>query len=334
MKITTLGVNSAFATGDYVKSVKLDQIRDELKKLAQKKGQIKIKDILANLEKSSEVAYYPKWQSNFLLEFEKPEGGFYRLIVDFGSDFRHSLKGIGFSLEDIDGYYCSHPHADHIGGIEGIGLSHIFNPFFRPGKADWLKNKETGKIDLVAMRLANGEEIPAAFKPDLYGQASVLTELWSAARPGLETLQGVPKVTIDTYFNTNILYDNQPLNFKDGKKSWEVYTVTSVHVNAGYRQMPSYGLWLESSDGHIIYLPTDTQFMTPRQTKLYYERAQFIYQDCETGERSDVHPHIDDLKSLTPELKKKCYLYHYNETPVVEENEFAGILVKGETHVY
>lgn len=331
MKIYALGVNSAFATGEFSDSVSLPDILHVLKSSSLNK-KISTKTLYAEFEKKARRVYQPKWQSNFVLEFLQPSG-IYRLVVDFGNDFRHSLKNSGFGLSDIHGYYCSHPHADHIGGIESIALSHLFNPYYRPGKLEWLKNSE-GKSDLVAKRLSNGEQIPAEFKPDLFGHISVLNELWSAARAGLETIQGVPNVNLETYFNVHLMADNKPLKMQDGDRTWEIYTVVSVHVNAGYRQMPAYGLMLKSSDGKTVFMPTDTQFMTPRQVALYYETADIIYQDCETGPRSDVHPHIDDLRTLSPQIKQKCILYHFNEAPVIAPGEFRAILQTGQVDEY
>ena len=339
MKVIVLGASSAFSTGDYLNAISTESVSNRLDQALTSLGEGGNPDqvlqaLKEDLLQTSEKLYRPLWQSNFIMEFNRRDGGIYRLVLDFGSDFRHSLKGAGYSLSDIDGYYCSHPHADHIGGIEGIALPHIFNPFFREGKADWLKNPKTGEMDQLAHRLSDDEQVPSRFKPDLFGHKSVLNELWAAARPGLETIQGVPDVNLHTYFNVHYMRDNRPLIMPDGDRTWSIFTVSSVHVTAGYRQMPSYGLMLESSDHKVVFMPTDIQFMAPRQLKLFYERADVVYQDCETGPRSDVHPHIDDLKTLPPELKKKCLLYHYATLPEVEPGEFAGILTAGSSHEY
>lgn len=332
MKITALGVNSAFSTGEYRQAISIEKLGSLVDSFREKKGEnrMSIKSFLARAEEESSLMYDPRWQSNFLIEFSGPEK-VYRLVLDFGGDIRHALKGAGYSFNDIDGFYCSHPHADHIGGVEGVALTHIFNPFYRSGKAEWLKNIHTGELDPVARRLADGESIPAEYKPDLYCHEYVLDELWTAAKPGLQTIQGVPQVNLRTYFNVMPMQDNHPVVFHEEGCSWKLYTVTSVHVNAGYRQMPSFGLMFESSDGRVVFMPTDTQFMSPRQVKLYYDRADVIFQDCETGPRSDVHPHIDDLKTLPPEIKKKCYLYHFSERPEIDEGEFGAILETGQS---
>jgi len=333
MKITALGVNSAFAIGDYKNAVSIDEIKNTVKEF-KNNGKITLNQLLAKLEDKAQKLYYPKWQSNFLIEFERTgQENPYRLIMDFGGDIRHSLAEVGLNINDIDAFYCSHPHADHIGGVEFIALSTLFNPFYRSGKVEWMKDDE-GNFRNLPKRLAEGEEIPAEYRPTLYAHKSVLNELWHAAQPGLETIQGVPDVNLETFFDVHEMYDNKPLVMEDGKRHWKMFTVTSVHINAGYRQMPSFGLWIEGSDGQIIFMPTDTQFMTPKQVSLYYDRASVIYQDCETGPRSDVHPHIEDLQTLEPETKKKCLLYHYNIPPEGVDDEFGEILVRGRTHEY
>ncbi|MCB1141527.1 MAG: MBL fold metallo-hydrolase [Leptospiraceae bacterium] len=302
MKVTALGVYSAFATGEY-----------------QENG-----------------LYKPKWQSNFLIEFNakgKVRDSVYRFVLDFGTDIRHSLMGCGLKLADIDGWYCSHPHADHIGGMEGIALSTIFNPFWNSVKVEWLKN-EDGEMDTVNDRLFDSRHIPNEAKPSLWGHKSVLDELWMAAAPGLRTIQGVQSVSLSTYFDVHPMKSNENYIFQDGDKTWEVDTVLSTHVLAGTALMPSYGLRFRSSQGHNILFPTDTLWMMPPNMVGFYKRAQVIYQDCETGPKSGVHSHIDDIRMVDPAIKKKCYLYHYSTEPKVEEGEFLGVLKQGETHEY
>ena len=46
------------------------------------------------------------------------------------------------------------------------------------------------------------------------------------------------------------------------------------------------------------------------------------------------HVHIDDIRKCDAEVKRKCYLYHYSEEPVVDPDEFRGILRIGDVHLY
>ena len=73
--------------------------------------------------------------------------------------------------------------------------------------------------------------------------------------------------------------------------------------------------------------------MAPPQLEIFYKKADVVYQDCETTPfRSNVHPNIEDLKELTPEIKEKLYLYHYQDTP--DSEGFKGVLETGQVHEY
>ncbi len=349
MKVTALGVNSAFATGiykDVIETAKVEaMIAEAVKSAKDTQSHLTINAIRKIIKDHTTRAYFPRYQSNFLLEFQtqgKVKDNVYRFVLDFGSDIRHSLANVGLKMGDIDGYYCSHPHADHIGGIEGIALSTVFNPFWNSKKTDWLsveKKRRTEdadkprQLDPVTDRLFKREKIPADCKPDLWGHREVLDDLWDAAKPGLDTLQGVKNVSLETFFNQIVMSKSLEYQINDGDKSWIFYTVESTHVVGGTSYMPSFGLMFECNDKKI-YFPTDTLYIMPPIMKPFYESADIIYHDCETGPRSGVHSHIDEIRKIDPIIKKKCYLYHYTEEPVVEEGEFLGIVKTGEVHEY
>lgn len=342
MKVTALGTHSAFAIGFFKESIDTKYLKELIEKTTSQNEKVFEVSLLQTLiDDYTERVYSPRFQSNFLLEFEtkgKIKDNVYRFVIDFGSDIRHSLANVGLKLGDIDGYYCSHPHADHIGGVEGIALSTIFNPFWNSKKIEWLRKHGTDladkSFDNILDRLFRKELAPNDCKPDLWGHREVLDNLWEAARPGLDTLQGVKKVSLDTYFNPIPMVKDIEYEIMDGKKSWRFYTIESTHVIGGTSHMPSYGLIFESSDGQKIYFPTDTLLMMPPTMRAFYEASNVIYQDCETGIRSGVHSHIDDIRKCEANVKKKCYLYHYSEEPVVDPDEFKGILHMGDVHEY
>jgi ribonuclease BN (tRNA processing enzyme) len=349
MKVTALGVNSAFAIGKYeevIQTEKLEELlEDAVKKARNDHKSITLGEIKKILRENKTRAYFPRYQSNFLLEFKtkgKIKSDTYKLVLDFGSDIRHSLASIGLKMSDIDGFYCSHPHADHIGGIEGIALSTVFNPFWNQKKTEWLskyrhrRTEDSDKpleLDLVTDRLYKKEKIPANCKPDIWGHREVLDSLWDASRPGLDTLQGVKNVSLETFFNPIVMSKSMEYQIVEEEVNWIFYTVESTHVVGGTSYMPSFGLMFES-ENKKIYFPTDTLYIMPPIMKPFYESADIIYHDCETGPRSGVHSHIDDIRKIDPNIKKKCYLYHYTDEPVVEENEFLGVMKAGETHEY
>ena len=54
------------------------------------------------------------------------------MLIDCGSDIKHSLFEQGLSHTDIDAVYISHLHADHVGGLEWLGFSKLFNDKKKP----------------------------------------------------------------------------------------------------------------------------------------------------------------------------------------------------------
>ncbi len=344
MKITALGVGGAFATGTYEQAVPVEQALELILRLrsSERLEEAPEDEIRERIDEISKRVYIPKWHSNFLIEFDmigkrgKPP---YRLLLDAGGDLRHSLKNIGLAAADIDGIYISHPHNDHIGGMEYIGLTTLFNPFYTKAKKDWLGDQ------FIAHKLFLEHEDwpfpPPSAKPDLFVHRKVLGPLRRSIGPGLDTVQGVPEVDIDTYFNLNLIGkqengETKTYTFRDGDGEWRIKPIFAMHVISSSEEMASYGISLEHNSGYNVLMPTDTQHMMPPQLESHYQRAQRIYMDCETSEfPSGVHPHISDLKNrMSPDIQKKCLLYHYDEYPNAPEGMFYGVLRPGDVHTY
>lgn len=347
MKVTVIGANSAFSVGNFKDAVpvsKLQTLVSELKTKVKKGGGIDKNTenyINSFFEDNKEHLYAPAWQSNFLIEFDQKnirgdKNSPFRLVLDFGSDVRHALAAVGLDFKDIDAYYVSHPHDDHIGGVEGIALKTFFNPFFTKKKVAWLDGENI--IDKITYKAPRGQlyRVPKEAKPLMYGHRDILKALWQSAEPGLLTLQQVREVTLDTYFTSIQMVENEPLVFKDGKRTWHAYLVLSMHVVSGDSTMPSYGLMFESDD-KIIFFPTDTQFMVPPQLRGHYMKSDVIFHDTETSPfPSGVHTRIEELRTLPHDLKKKMILYHYdsNIPPEMDENEFLDIAYSGNTYEF
>ncbi len=340
MKITALGVSSAFATGTYTEAIPVEQVR-ELLQMAESKS-ASHETIEAELATRSEHLYRPRWHSNFLLEFQMPSkrNGLppYRLLLDIGGDARHALKNLGLTSADIDGVYISHPHNDHIGGMEWMGLTTFFHPGFTKAKTEWLGG------EFIADKLSRKEwrhGPPPTAKPDIFIHQKVLSPLRRAVGPGLDTVQGIPDVTLETYFDIHIIGkqesgETKMYSFADAGGKWEIKPIFAMHVISSSEEMASYGLNLEHSSGYTVLMPTDTQHMVPPQLETLYKRADRIYMDCETGKfASGVHPHISALIGhMAPPIQKKCLLYHYDAYPDVPEGMFYDILHAGDTHIY
>jgi hypothetical protein len=344
MKVTAIGVHAAFSTGIYEEVISAKQAIEIALKAARLPAFREAPEemITSEIQKLTQRLYLPKWQSNFLVEFDMPgKRGKrpYRLLVDIGGDARHALKNLGLTSADIDGVYISHPHNDHIGGMEYLALTTFFNPFYTPVKAEWLSSR------LIADKLFLEHEWwptpPGNTKPDLFIHKKVLKPLKRAVGPGLDTLQGVPNVHLETYFDIHVIGkrrngQTKTWVFQDGDGQWIMTPLFAMHVISSSEEMPSYGISLQHSSGYNILMPTDIQSMMPPQLESHYRRANKIYMDCETSPYpSGVHPHIIDLiKNLDKETQKKCLLYHYDNYPEVPEDMFCGILKTGDVHTY
>jgi ribonuclease BN (tRNA processing enzyme) len=206
------------------------------------------------------------------------------LLLDCGSDARHSLRGM-VQTRDIDAVYISHMHGDHVHGLEFLGFTTYFTP----------------NMKKPTLFVVNGMDVP----------------LWNHVLRGtMESVQG-RMVTLHDYFDVHSIKPNKSF-------VWEEYTLTpiqTIHIMNGYVQVQSYGLMI--TDGNRkIFLTSDTQF-APGTMSTFYNDADLIVHDCETMFRKDddtgvrhpiksgVHAHIADLDTLPESVKNKMMLVHY-----------------------
>ena len=227
------------------------------------------------------------WQSNFLIRQNTK-----CLLIDCGGDIRQALVEIGISINEIDGVYISHAHADHIGGLEWLGFCTLFNPTLK--------------------------------KPKIYGEANLLKELWSKSLVGgMEGLEGhkytevgCDGVLLSTYFEVNPVLTNSYFIWEDIRFD----IIQSVHITAKYALCNSFGLmWTDPDTNERVYLTTDCQYSPEASMRAFYQEADHIFQDCETTPfKSGVHANYSDLRTLPPEMKKKMWLYHYQDNVIDE----------------
>lgn len=235
--------------------------------------------------------------SNLLLESDSGK----KMFIDFGTTAPYIFRDeMGGNFQDIDAVYITHAHADHVGGLEFLAFHRLFLP-----------KKE-------------GESI---IRPKFFAARELMKELWdNTLRGGLESLQG-KIMNITDYFECYPISANKI--FK-----WENLYFTpiqTVHVRSGYIIKHSYGLGIgrEKNGKYDVYFTSDTQF--DRGLVEYYNKANLILQDCETGNyRSIVHAHYDDLKTLNADIKGKMWLYHYGMAEEsYKKDGFAGFVEKG-----
>lgn len=235
------------------------------------------------------------FQSNVLLEI-----GNDHLLIDAGTDIRHSLHAQKYTHLDIGHVYISHIHADHAGGLEWFALSTYFDPNY-PGK------------------------------PHLYASDALVGDLWDKALSGgLSTLEHI-RATLDTFFEVH------PIKRYEGFV-WhgiEFKLVQVIHFYSEYELMPSFGLIFTYHHTRVLFT-SDTQCV-PDQLHTFYQEADIIFHDCETWpKKSGVHAHYTELKQLPAEIKGKMWLYHYNPgaLPDAVKDGFLGFVKKGQCFTF
>lgn len=232
------------------------------------------------------------FQSNILIEDLRSDK---KLLLDCGGDIRFSLHNVGLKMSDITDVYISHPHGDHVGGLEGLAFC-----------TKWIPNRP---------------------KINMYISKHFANDLWTnTLSGGLGSIEG-EIAEMSTFFNVNAIgvkgrFDWQGINFQ---------LVQVVHIMNGFDIVPSYGL-LFKVNGLTVFFTSDTQF-APAQLLKFYDMADVIWHDCETAPfKSGVHAHYDFMKTLDPKFKQKMWLYHYQpgKTQDAVADGFCGFVKCGQ----
>ncbi len=243
------------------------------------------------------------YHSNMVLTVTSPSdaapagsrAGQRRMLIDCGSDARYSLPRIGIAgPADLDAVYISHLHADHVGGLEWLGLISRYG-------------------------------VPPA-RLTLFCSEKIMPILWHGSLIGGMGITEEGRASLSSYFEVSPISDN--------RFSWSGIDFTLIpvsHVGHGEVLMQSFGL-LFTLCGVRVYLTTDAKFDGDLLNKPYAQQADIIFHDCETGPPSGVHSHYSDLCTLPAELRRKIWLYHYQPGPLPDARGqgFRGMVVRGQ----
>lgn len=209
------------------------------------------------------------------------------LLVDCGTLCSYAFENMyNGRITDIKNLLLTHPHADHIGGVEELALE--------------------GKY--ITKRLVN-LVITDEFKKSLWEES---------LKGGIQySEEGV--MTFDDYFNqikpVRIL--KKPFEmFETNVGSINIKLFRTRHVTTRKKSLKksqiSYGLII---DDRILFT-ADTQF-NPSQLKFLldkYSKIEVIFHDCDVmGYSRGVHAAYDELVTLPKEIKEKTFLSHYSE---------------------
>jgi ribonuclease BN (tRNA processing enzyme) len=242
------------------------------------------------------------YHSNLLLETDSNS----RLLIDCGTDIRHSLKEAGYTTEQVDAIYVSHLHGDHAGGLEYMGFANYFSP-------------------------------KAQGKQDLFIHQSMLEPLWNGVLSESMRRAITDKTSdLSTYFRYRVIKTSFTFDYI------KFNLVPALHVvNNTLGHVISYGLNFTlngvkvffTSDVSLADKAIDASDFDMAAYWKNYEDADLIFHDCETINTSEVHAHYDFLnETLQAPIKKKTWLYHTQQSaqPDAVKDGFLGIVEKGQ----
>lgn len=232
---------------------------------------------------------------SFLLE-EEFGGTTRRLLVDCGYQIQNSFHKAGITPHDIDDIYISHQHADHIGGLEYMAFT----------RYDWVSSP----------RPQNTYQWKFGVPPVLYCEENLMKSLWQTSlKGGLESMEGFT-ATLSTYFRT------EPIESSFTWQGWEMTIIQQIHIVSNNKMSHAYGLMCQKEGHKTVYFTTDTIHNSPKQIDVWYDRADWIFQDCEiTPFRSNVHANYIELAGyeeanqvkINRNIKSKMKLSHYQD---------------------
>lgn len=242
------------------------------------------------------------------------------LLFDAGITLKQSLKDANRSVSDIDAVYISHLHSDHCGSMEWLGYYSHF---------------------MMSKRII------------LYIHESMVSDLWSMLRPGMEKMDGKPMRSLDDYFRVEAIKDDDGFEF--GMRPYVICfkTVRQDHVETPNGNMYSYGLKIGESDrdGWQVFISSDSKRINMPCTYSDKEKLwtsllmteyeyDYIFCDCDVMNLDGVHPNYNDLKKYDADTKSKMWLYHYTnlddykgefgKMPDAVADGFAGFVKEGQ----
>ncbi len=205
------------------------------------------------------------------------------LLIDCGTLCPYALeKKYNLDLTKIDNILLTHPHADHIGGVEELAL-----------------------VDRYVKRQKSNLVITDEFKQ----------LLWDESLKGGLKVNEEGTLTLDDYFvqikPQQIL--TEPFEMYEanvGSINVKLFRTKHVTCHDPSIFQISYGLLI---DDKVLY-PCDTQF-NPDQLNYLIEHypVKVIFHDCDiSGYGEGVHASYAQLKTLPAEIKAMTYLCHYN----------------------
>jgi hypothetical protein len=235
-----------------------------------------------------------QYQTNLLIR-KGPD----HLMVDFGAKAPQAAHEVGLRVTDLTCFYITHSHADHVGGLEEVALSHRYISRSRPRMYITQGYEERLWTETLLGGCAANEDPPLRF-----------SDYFDVHRP--KPLDGMPRESYGFRVGGIEIAGFRTMHVPDSATHWrDCAWSTGVVI-----------------DGRVLFTG-DTRF--DPELLLSFDRVydiEHIFQDCQffTG---GVHAGVDELVTLPPAIKKRMHLTHYGDNweafeDRIRESGFAG----------
>lgn len=217
-----------------------------------------------------------------------------RLALDCGRKWPEALpESTGLTLADIDAFFVSHAHADHVNGLATAAQ-----------ECRWIQHRKPGLV------------LPAA----------LATHLWDETLKGGLAWDTSPVSTLDDYFQvvTPEAIDERTERVRVGDLALEIFRTRHAPGNAEtWREsMVSYGVYLPQFG---VFISMDTRFDRELVESYAARGAEWFFHDATRS--GNVHATVAELETLPERIRESTVLMHTPDDFREEEAAaFAGQL--------
>jgi ribonuclease BN (tRNA processing enzyme) len=234
------------------------------------------------------------------------------LLVDCGTRAPEALGKLGLSVTQVSYYLITHPHADHIGGLEEVML---VGRYALHRKAVMVVPDKLKKI-LWSQSLQGG----AAYNEEHGGVYLGFDDFWDQVKP--KPIRGADRELCEAKVGDIEVRLFRTKHIPDSTPDWKT-------------SLPSYGVII---DRRILFT-SDTRYDPEMIVSLDAEYGfEAIFHDCQLF-KGGVHASLEELAGLPAAIRAKTRLMHYGDKieeflPQIAKLGFVGIAEQQKTYSF